>query len=303
MDDSPKGPKIAGLHSALILTDRFGSTAMNGVLMKINLLISVFAAFALAGNAQAAPRPVDCDKGQSIQKALDSAPAAGGERYELFVTGDCHERVVIRRDDVTIRGDATIFGDIRVFQASDVWIYGVTVTAPFNGITVAGSNHVRLTGVHLVGNEGVGLMASSRAQVWLRSGAVIADNAANGVYLEDSSLRVDDASITGNLFSGIEAFMSTVVLQRSATISGNTLHGIDANLHSSVLLRDEASIHGNYEIGIQLVMDSGLFTMDESRIYDNLGANVYCPHIESSAEFLGHMPDNVGCTDFNQMPY
>ena len=303
MDDSPKGPKIAGLLSALFLTDRFGSAEMNSVLTKINLFFALLAAFALAGNAHAAPRPVDCDKGQSIQKALDAAPAAGGERYVLLVTGDCHERVVIRRDDVTIRGDATIFGDIRVFQASDVWIYDVTVTAPFNGITVGGSNHVRLTGVQLVGNDGVGLMVSGGAQVWLRSGAVIADNAANGVYLEDASLRVDDASITGNLFSGIEAFMSTVVLQRSAVVSGNMLHGIDANLDSSILLRGDASVHHNHEIGIHLVMDSGLFTMEESRIYDNFGANVYCPHIESSAEFLGHMPDNVGCTDFNQMPY
>ena len=253
----------------------------------------------IAAPASAIERFVDCDKGQSIQKQLDTAPTATGDRFEISVSGICEERVQIRRGAVTISGDATIIGDIRVFHASDVWLFDLTVTGPYNGIVVSGGNNVRLTGVNLVGNQANGLQVRSRGTAWLRFGTTISENGLSGVYVEDGSLRIDDASIINNYGNGVEAMIGNVVASRTATISGNMNHGIDANFHSSVLMRGSSNIGGNLASGVRLDHDSGLLTFDLASISGNSEANVSCGDTESSADFFGPAPTDVDCTDFD----
>jgi hypothetical protein len=272
---------------------------MNVQIMRM-AAISFFGIALIAAPASAIERFVDCDKGQSIQKELDTAPTATGDRFEISVSGTCEERVQIRKNAVTISGDATIIGDIRVFQASDVWLFDLTVTGPYNGIVVAGSNSVRLTGVNLVGNQENGLQIRSRGTAWLRFGTTIAENSLSGVYVEDGSLRIDDASIVNNYGNGVEAMIGNVVANRTATISGNMNHGIDANFHSSVLMRESSSVSGNLASGIRLEFDSGLLTFDGATISGHTtGPDVSCGDTESSAVFFGPVPTNVNCTDFD----
>lgn len=271
---------------------------MNVQIMRV-AAVSLFGLALIASPASAIERFVDCDKGQSIQKALDTAPTAKGDRFEIFVSGICEERVQIRKDAVTISGDATVIGDIRVFQASDVWLFDLTVTGPYNGIVVAGSNSVRLTGVKLVENELNGLQISSRGTAWLRFGTTISENFGSGVYVEDGSLRIDDASIINNYGNGVEAMIGNVIASRTATISGNMNHGIDANFHSSVLMRESSIIGGNAASGVRLDHDSGLLMFDSASISGNSEANVSCGDTESSAEFFGPAPTFVDCTDFD----
>lgn len=274
---------------------------MNTRVMRI-VVASLFGVALFVTPASAKERFVDCDEGQSIQEQLDKAPSATIERLEIYVSGTCEERVIIRRDAVTIDGDAIIIGDIRVFQASDVWLYDLTVTGPYGGVTVAGSNSLRLTGVSLVGNDENGLSVRSRGLAWLRFGTTISENGGSGIYVEDGSVRIDDASITNNQGNGIETMIGNVIASRSALIGGNMGHGIDGNFHSSVLLRGWANVSGNGASGVRLDHDSGLLTFDGASIWGNTGGlDVACGDTESSAEFFGAIPDNVECTGFDQV--
>lgn len=273
---------------------------MNAQMVRIATL-SLFGLVLTSAPAGAIERKVDCDKGQSIQQVLDTAPNAAGDRFEISVSGTCEEIVIIRRNAVSIEGDATIVGGIRVFQASDVWLYDLTVTGPGIGIGVAGSNSLRLTGIKLIGNDGHGLTVSSRGLAWLRFGTTISENGGSGVYVEDGSLRIDDASITNNQGNGVEAMIGNVVASRTATISGNMNHGIVANFHSSVLMRGAAEVSGNQAHGVNLEFDSGLLMFDAATTRDNADADVFCSDTESSAKFFGAVPGQVACTGFDQV--
>ena len=297
LDTRPWDPKIAGLPH--FLGQQFGGTEMKIQIAGRWLACVVLGAALVGAPAGAAARSVDCDEGDSIQDAIDRAPAAGARRFEINVTGTCEERVVIRRDSVTIEGDATIVGTVLLFQATGVWLIDVTITGPGDGVVVAGSNSVRLTGVTLAGNDRFGLYIRSRGNVWLRSGTIIAENAASGVYVEDGSVRVDGAQIINNQGNGVEAMIATVKVERTATIAGNWIHGIDGNFHSSVLLRDSANITGNHASGVSLSGDSGLLTFDGANVAGNHWIDIYCEDRESSAQFMGPYPPSVWCTDFN----
>ena len=82
---------------------------------------------------------VNCDRGQSVQRALDLL-----DRFDmpatLVVTGTCNENVVIKQDDVNIQGGNFVGPDpnqntILVQAARRVLITGVTVGGGYNGIT------------------------------------------------------------------------------------------------------------------------------------------------------------------------
>ena len=273
---------------------------MNAILVRA-ATVSLFGLMLFAVSASAIERHVDCDKGQSIQHVIDTAPNATGDRFEISVSGTCEEIVTIRRDDVTIDGDATVVGTIRVFQASDVWLYGLTVTGSGNGVIVAGSNSLRITGMKLIENIGSGLVVRSDGLAWLRSGTTISRNGQSGIYIENGSVRIDDATIEGNSGNGVESMIGAIVASRGATIRGNSNHGIDANLHSSVLLRGAATISGNQAYGVHLELDSGMAVFDRAAIWGNGGADVLCSDTESSAKFFGAVPAEVACTGFDQV--
>jgi pectin methylesterase-like acyl-CoA thioesterase len=73
--------------------------------------------------AGAMTRSVNCDQGQTIQAAVDTATTRA-DRLEIFVTGSCDEDVMIRREAVAIDGGgaARIIGRVTVF-ADNVWLY------------------------------------------------------------------------------------------------------------------------------------------------------------------------------------
>ena len=95
---------------------------------------------------------VDCNIGDSIQKALDAQGEAAVAVVEFV--GTCEEFISITRDRVSISGvddGATIVGRVRMFGPSNVTFRDFTITGPEYGVMVRGGR-TRLIGINLVGN-------------------------------------------------------------------------------------------------------------------------------------------------------
>ena len=205
-------------------------------------------------------RSVDCDEGQTIQAAIETATTRA-DRLEIFVTGTCNEDLIVRRAAITIDGGgaATVVGRVSIF-ADNVWLYNLTITGPGRGVSI-GSGNARLWSVALVGNGGEGLRAASNSSVWIRDSQVT-DNDGPGIVVEDSQVRVQDTSVSNNGSHGIAlAFNSQadvsgcnisengdagILLTAGSqanidnnVINGNAGHGINGYLHTTVVL------HGN----------------------------------------------------------
>ena len=71
--------------------------------LPISTAIAALALGLAALPVSAMTRTVNCDKGQTIQAAIEKSESRA-ERLEIFVSGTCNENVVIRRSEVTIDG-------------------------------------------------------------------------------------------------------------------------------------------------------------------------------------------------------
>ena len=257
----------------------------------------------ISSTANSQAKSVDCDKGHSLQAAIDKSASSAGS-HVVFVRGECEEIITILRDRLVIDGnnEATIKGTVRVFGARTT-LRDLSITGPGTGI-LASTARVRLLGVHADGNFGHGLTIVDDAVVFHGAGSEsngsLSNNGGSGAYVEAATYAAGDVDISGN-FNGIEAMIGTVSLDGITTISGNANHGIDANFHTSVLLKDSVNISNNAVTGVRLEFDSGLVTFGNVTISSNVDSDVFCTDTESSAELFGDVTGDVDCTDFNQV--
>lgn len=219
---------------------------MNKLLAVSSTMIGLTLGLAVSP-VDAMTRSVDCDKGQTIQAAIEKSEARA-ERLEIFVSGICDENVVIRRSEVTIDGGGTttIRGQVSVF-ADNVWLYNLTVTAPGRGVVVSNGS-ARVWSVALSGNEGEGLLLRRNAFAWLRD-STITDNQGHGISVDASKIDVQSTNVIGNSAHGI-----ALAFNSQSTISGSTFNG---NGESGILLTagsqaniDNNVINGNANHGV-----------------------------------------------------
>jgi hypothetical protein len=249
--------------------------------------------------AFAATQSVNCDRGQTISKALESAKGSA-DRLEILVSGTCRENVTIRRNSVSVFGNpaATIEGTLTVFSSSAAWIEYITLTGPGNGLLLSGNSDARLRWVQITGNEGHGLVMRRNATVHLISSA-IAGNAGFGVLLEDSMFQANDSAISGNDTYGIFADLGSKVILVGTEVTDNGAPGVQVMLHSVVDLRAGTSFHGNEYHALFAVEDSAIRISDSDV---TVGGNIGCADTESSfSNPGGGLTDSIDCTDFNQV--
>jgi len=216
-------------------------------------------------------RSVDCDKGQTIQAAIEKSEARA-ERLEIFVSGICDENVVIRRSEVTIDGGGTttIRGQVSVF-ADNVWLYNLTVTAPGRGVVVSNGS-ARVWSVALEGNEGEGLLLRRNAFVWLRD-SFVTNNTGTGVLANGSQIDVQNTSISGNGSGGVFLDIGSRGNFNDNEISDNTGSGITASGGSQALIGGGNVITRNSEDGV-LAQAGATVGVDGNTITENGGSGV-----------------------------
>ena len=245
--------------------------------------------------ALALERTVDCDKGQSLQDAITKTRSSAAPLI-VHVKGTCYERVRNSRDLLVIDGhnEAVIHGSV-INWGTRLTIRNIEITGADAGIR-ASSGRTRLLGVHLVDNEGEGLVLDGSGVVYFNGGSV-RNNGLAGVSAESGTVAFNNVDISGNR-TGIDAAMSRITLQNTRVID-NIGPGLRAYLHSGIIVNGPATIEGNTENGVRLELDSGLLTRGPVSITGNAWVDVYCHDNESSAKFDGTYPGSAWCSDFN----
>jgi len=156
--------------------------------------------------AQQTEIKVNCDKGESVQAALDKLT----EPATIVVTGTCHEYVTIKKDDVSILGGNYLPPNpggtiLVVYSARRVSITGVTVTGGRNGITAAQGGSLTLGNSTISGTSNHGVVSNSGSYLVVYN-STIQDNSQKGVFVGDNSaLVLTGYTITGNQTGGVLA--------------------------------------------------------------------------------------------------
>ena len=221
-----------------------------------------------SSSAVALERSVDCDKGQSIQEALNKTQSSA-EPLVISVTGTCDEIVTIQRDNVTIDGNdkaGTIEGDasggfaatINVNGGSDsIRIHGLKITGTNVGVTVRGGN-TWISDSEIYGNPTGGLFVLRNSRVAITN-TTVRDNGNIGVYVEASLFEPKQNSkiIDNDAADGLVAGTGAIVITRDTEISRNGADGIYLNLHSVAELLGSSTVSDNGN-GVILQRDSAL---------------------------------------------
>ena len=225
--------------------------------MGIALLIIGFLGLIVSG-LEAATIKVNCNKGESVQSALDALTG----QATIDVKGTCHENLVIKNDDVSLQGGtyepsdptkATIF----VQGARRVAITDVTVRGGSYGVlTERGSLTLENSTIKETTSRGVVSVFGSSVTV---NSSKIKDNKQIGVFVNDNSaLVLTNSFITGNYGPGV------LVQRASSARIGVSIAGVAGP--------NEIANNRSYGIG---VLGSAYAMIDGNTITGNSGNGVY----------------------------
>lgn len=197
-------------------------------------------------------RVVNCDKGDSLQKAIQSG-AGSAAPLEIQLLGTCHETFTFTRDRVTINGDGntTIDGSIRIQASNQVEFNDLTFTGPGSGVSVFSGGRTRLVRVNVTGNGNGGVAMRQRASVIIVDSRVNGNQGASGVLVEDSFLLINRSEVIGNGGTGIVANLNSSVRLGDTTIHANQGDGILASTGSTVQV-ENSHIWENQGVGISM---------------------------------------------------
>jgi hypothetical protein len=187
------------------------------------------------------PTTVDCNSGQSINKALSQAKKGD----TIHIEGTCHERVVITQP-VTLDGgaSATIDGT-GVTQAQ-------TVSPEFDGLVLIDG----ITGVHLIGltvqNAATNAIVAARgAAVTLRNITTQNSGLTGIVIIDNSTAEATDCTTRSNRLGFDVVTSSSLILKGAFTSTNNATNGGDINGESIVELRGaQVTLNNNQQFGV-----------------------------------------------------
>jgi len=250
-------------------------------------LASVAACLLLAAaTVHAQTKHVNCDAGESISDALNSAGGRSGQ-MDIYVRGDCNENVVIRRSLVWIYGESqtVIHGQVSLFSANGIRLNDLEITGPGRGLVVTGGADVITNNVTLSHNQGANLFLQRSATVFFQNGAIVGDcedvydeDCADGVVMSASMLQMNNSTISHSRYGVIADNGSTIRLgfQGETRIVDNSVVGVQAALHSNVELTGDVGFYGNRYHSLYLLEGSA--------------ARISAPEV--------HVDGNIGCQDW-----
>jgi hypothetical protein len=221
-------------------------------LLKGVLSILAVGLFLVSADSLAGARVVNCDKGDSLQKAIESG-AGSAAPVEIQLLGTCYETFMFTRDRVTINGDGntTIVGHLRIFSSDQVYFGDLNITGPNPGVTVF-NGRVRFVRVNVMGNEGAGVYARQGASVNFVDSRINDNHGEFGVLLEEAYLVLNNTEVIGNWGHGIMASRnSSVSLGNNSTVHANQGDGIQTRTSSTVEATN-SHIWGNRDVGISM---------------------------------------------------
>jgi len=235
--------------------------------------------------AAAVPRVVNCDDGDSLQKALD-AGAGSAAPTEIFVTGTCYEDPRIRRDRVSLNGDGftVIEGRIRAF-GDQLTIRDLKVT---DGISFRHSR-ARLFDVQIVDNgDGFGMLVADNSSVSCDSCTISGNR--EGIRIEASHVSLSDTDVdfndsAGEYSDGILVLQNSSLTSDGGSISNNGNLGLRVNWNSSIQVTGtEIASNGAYGILLQL---GSIGALTDAKVTGNTGYGVEVSGGNAALEVFG----------------
>jgi parallel beta-helix repeat protein len=213
------------------------------------LLTTLIVLASCEAQAQGFARRVNCARGQTITRALQSF---GENPITIRVEGTCNENVSIVRDDVTLiaaPSGGTVNGtdpnkDTIITYGSRTVIDGLTVTGGGSGIVAVGGMAVRNCVVQNAGRSGIAFYQGGQGTV---DKCTVQNNGDFGIYIEAASATVTNSTISSNKKAGILVNLSggaRIGVTTQPAYAGNT---ISNNGGSGILVAasSSASIGGN----------------------------------------------------------
>jgi hypothetical protein len=299
-------------------------------LIEITTTVLLVGITLFASQAGAITRTVDCEKGQSIQNALDKGQS-NAEPLVIIIRGTCDESVTIVRDDVTLLGiddnagiSSTTDISVSIEGGQRIRIEKLTLSGPDIPLSVD-SAYVTLVDVTIEGSNDNGIDAVDGSNVNIEDSR-IRNNGLTGIVIEKGgTLNLYNTVVSGNARGGVtlsknsssvitnsEIFEnlngpgvsigenSTAKFEGTTVINGNGTNGISIILHSIARVFSPTVISGNSQNGLFLVQDSGADIIGPVTIGDNANSAVYCNDAESSIAINDYSNINqaVVCTGF-----
>ncbi len=165
---------------------------------------------------------VDCDKGQTITKALEIAKPG----TTIHVEGTCFELVTITTDGLTLDGGGTAIidgngGDPKATSA----------------ITIDGARNITISGFIVQHSPGAGIWGQ-RASMFAVRDTIVRDNALTGIAaVENSAANIADCSVTGGTSGIVASGSSNAILSGEISANSASVFGVAAFDKSSMEFR------------------------------------------------------------------
>jgi Right handed beta helix region len=204
--------------------------------------------------AQAIPdRPirVNCDRGASLQEAIDRAQPGA----RILVSGTCLGQITIAQDRLTIRGDGTAVIDggkknaVTIHGAQNISLEELDVRNGKNGIVARSGAHFNLANVAVHDNSAIGILLEWNSSAMLRGGSS-RHNGLNGIDLEGTS---------------------SLIMKGRYSVEANSVFGININSSSSLTFTQARVTVSQNTLGIQIATSSGAFITDSATSIDVSG--------------------------------
>lgn len=296
--------------------------------------IMVFAFFVLVAvgaasqGAKAANIAVNCDKKETIHKALkllaDSNPQGPNS---ITVSGSCKDNVLIQSMDrltlitkngasitdrssgnsivldiedshsVTVKGFTINGGFVGVgcYSASVCYLAGNTIQAAVaSGVGVGGGSRAFLESNLVQNGAGRGSTVEGGSQM-SSSNDVFQGNAAQGVVLEGAYFVATNSSFLNN-GAGIMTAASNLLVH-GGSVSGNAGNGMTMLAGSTLVFRDGATVIGNGGDGVHLE-DASFGGFQSATVTDNLsGLDVNCAPQFTITHFVARTGGITNCVE------
>ena len=224
-------------------------------------------------------RVVNCDRGDSLNRALSKILALPGSSLVVRVKGVCRESVVINKDGLILEGErASIDGNgkdaLVIDGAQRVTIKGFTIRNGANGVVGKSGASFSLLDSVVSGHAAMGVVLTGHSAAVI-SDTVVEKNGVNGVEANDhSQVRIVNRFVSrSNAIFGINVLngSSITFAKTTAEISNNIL-GVQIGIGSSALIEDAQTVvttSNNQTIGFTVASTSSLFIFEGALVAEN----------------------------------
>ena len=257
-------------------------------------LLAVPSAFADEREEAGRSRVVNCDRGDSLNRALSKILSLPGSTLVVRVKGVCRESIVIKKDGLTLEGEhASIDGNgkdaVTIDGAQRVTLTGFTIRNGGNGVVGKGAASFSLHDSVVSGHTAMGVLVTGQSAAVI-SDSVVEKNGVNGVEANDhSQLRIVGRFVSrANTIFGINVLngSSITFAKAKVEISDNVL-GVQIGIGSSAFIEDAQTVvstSDNQTIGFTAASTSTLFIFEGALLAENNGLDGVALFSNSSAD-------------------